>query len=61
MNKELRWKNKILFFHFYFLNKHYSVTIEDIVMKFKLLIQDILMEGKVSQNFDNYFCCVFKK
>ena len=44
-----------------FLNKDDSVTIEDTIMKFCLLIQNILMEGRVSQNFDIYFCCVFKK
>ena len=52
-------KNKILYF--YFLNKDYSVTIKDIILKCKVHISNVRIGGSVSQNFDILLSCVFKK
>ena len=45
----------------YFFNKDYSVTIADIILKFRVCIQNILMEGSVSHNFDILLSYVFRK
>ena len=44
--------NKILFFHFYFLNKGISPNIQVNILKFSTDVKNIPMEGSVSQNVD---------
>ena len=43
--------NKNHFFHFYFLNKGFSLNIEVNVLKSSADVKNILMEGSVSQIF----------
>ena len=43
---------KIVFFHFYFLNQDFFLTIISITFLFGDLVDNIYLEGIVSQNFD---------
>ena len=48
--KEIKIKNYL--FHFYFLIQDYSFTIRNTWVKFYTLVNNINMEGTVSQIFD---------
>ena len=43
---------KLYFFHFYFLNQDFFLTIIYITLLFGDLVDNAHLEGKVSQNFD---------
>ena len=43
---------KIVFFHFYFLNQDFFLTIISITLYFTDLVDNVHLEGIVSQNFD---------
>ena len=43
---------KILFFHFYFFNQDFFLTIFSITLLFGDLVDNVHLEGIVSQNFD---------
>ena len=47
------------FFHFYFSNNNFSFTINSLSTKLFLVINNIHMQGSVSQNFDLGFCYFF--
>ena len=43
---------KIDFLNFYFLNIDFSVTVCNIHLKLSGCVQNVLIEGRLSQNFD---------
>ena len=47
------------FFHFYFSNNDFSFTIISLSTKLFLVINNIHMQGSMSQNFDLGFCYFF--
>ena len=42
----------MVFFHFYFLNQDFFLTIISITLLFGALVGNVHLEGTVSQNFD---------
>ena len=49
------------FFNFYFLKVDISLTIHDLNLKLPICIQDIVMEGTVSQIFSEIDGSIFMK
>ena len=43
---------KIVFFHFYFLNQDFFLTIISITLLFGYLVDNVHLEGTMSKNFD---------
>ena len=43
---------KIVFFHFYFLDQDFFLTIISITLVFGDLVENVHLEGRISQNFD---------